>query len=600
MKLSRQRAISVATILLLAISAFSGAPAHSDEVARKIISGWMPYYSTTKSMASIETNTAYVKEVMPFWYTLKYNAVSKKITILDLYSQLVGPKGTPGKTIIESLTAQGKIAIPTITDGTSKGVLAGLLANPKSRTEAVTVITALVMDNKYAGIDLDFEGFAFVDGNTSWNATAPSWVAFIKELGVSLHAKGKILSVTTPYVLDPKAAQKGYYVYAWAKIASSIDRLRIMTYDYSVSRPGPLGPISWTEKTIQYAVSIMPASKVYVGLPGYARGWITQVTGICPVEYQSTIKTSSKASTIAMSTIRDLRLTYGFVPTYDETFQEMTFSYEKTYTGLTANKLATSCTAKRVFWYQDQKALAVRAALVPKYKLGGVALWTFGMEDENAFDGIRAVAQAYSIDTVNSELAVDKTELEYGQPITLTGTLTIKDKKPYINAPVSIERYSDAIKDWVEITKATTGPDGKITKPLLIGVKSRIRITTKESEFFTDSVSNEVKVAVSRKVSVNSPASVKRGESFTVTGTVFPRNSGTFMTVETLVNGKWSAVGSPTPTDVQGNFTFAIPGQSIGVMTLRVSAAAELLYPIATTPQFSILIRSSSRPELVK
>lgn len=551
-------------------------------------------------MASIETNTAYVKEVMPFWYTLKYNPGSKKITLLDLYTQLVGPKGTPGKAIIESLTAKGKIAIPTITDGTAKGVLAGLLANAKSRTEAVSLITSLVVDNDYAGIDLDFEGFAFVDGNSSWKTTAPSWVAFVKELGTALHAKKKILSVTTPYVLDPNAPQKGYYVYAWAKIANSIDRLRIMTYDYSVARPGPLGPISWTEKTIQYAVSIMPASKVYVGLPGYARGWITQVTGVCPVEYQSTIKVSSKASTIAMSTIRDLRLTYGFVPTYDETFQEMTFSYEKTYTGQTANKLATSCTAKRVFWYQDQQALAVRAALVPKYKLGGVALWTFGMEDENAFDGIRAVAKAYSIDTVNSELTVDKTDISYGDPITLSGLLSIKDKKPYVNAVVSIERYSDAIKEWVEISKATTGLDGTISKPLLLGVKSRIRITTKESEFFTDSVSNEVNISVSRKVKTSAPPTVKRGESFTVTGRLLPQTVGTFMTLESLNNGKWVQLGKPTATDSQGSFAFTIPGQSIGVLTLRVNSAAELLYPLATSPQFSILIRSSTIPELVK
>ena len=560
----------------------------------------MPYYSTARSLASIETNTAYVKEVMPFWYTLKYNAGTKKIQILDLYAQLVGPNGVPGKTIIDSLTAQGKIAIPTITDGTAKGVLAGLLATAKSRTEAVNLITALVVDNKYAGIDLDFEGFAFVDENTTWSKTAPSWAAFIKELGQSLHAKNKILSVTTPYVLDPKGAQKGYYVYAWAAIASSIDRLRIMTYDYSVAKPGPLGPITWTERTIQYAVSIMPASKVYVGLPGYARGWITKVTGVCPVEYQSTIKTSSKASTIAMSTIRDLRLTYGFVPTYDVAAQEMTFSYDKVYTGLTANKLATSCTATRVFWYQDQQALGVRAALVPKYKLGGVALWTFGMEDEYAFDEIRAVAKAYSIDTVSSDLAVNQSAIQYGEPIVLTGNLTIKDKKPYANVEVSIKRYSEALKDWVEIAKATTDANGQISKPLLLGVSSKIKITTKEYEFFTDSESNEVKISVARKLNVVIPPTAKRGESFTVTGALYPRSAGTFISLESQSNGKWSPLGTSTTTDAQGNFSFAIPGQPRGVLTLRVSAAAEVQYPISISPSFSVLIRSSSLPELVK
>jgi spore germination protein YaaH len=143
--------------------------------------------------------------------------------------------------------------------------------------------------NKYSfdGIDLDFEGFAFVDGNTTWPKTAPNWVLFVKELSVALRAQQKLLSISAPYAFNPAEKQKGYYVYSWAQIASSIDRLRIMTYDYSVAKPGPIGPISWTEKTLQYAISIMPASKVFIGLPGYGRDWITSVAGTCPVTAQS-------------------------------------------------------------------------------------------------------------------------------------------------------------------------------------------------------------------------------------------------------------------------------------------------------------------------
>jgi spore germination protein YaaH len=73
----------------------------------------------------------------------------------------------------------GLSIIPTITDGTSKLVLAGLLKNPTSRTQVVSAIMNLVRANKYDGIDIDFEGFAFVDGNSTWTSTAPSWVACI-------------------------------------------------------------------------------------------------------------------------------------------------------------------------------------------------------------------------------------------------------------------------------------------------------------------------------------------------------------------------------------------------------------------------------------
>jgi tRNA modification GTPase len=137
--------------------------------------------------------------------------------------------------------------------------------------------------NGFDGIDLDFEGFAFVDGNKTWTKTAPNWVQFIKELSTQLHLSQKLLSVTTPYAFDPSEKQKGYTVYAWADIAASIDRLRIMTYDYSVAKPGPIGPIAWTEKTLKYAISIMPASKVFIGLPGYGRGWSYKIHCILSV-----------------------------------------------------------------------------------------------------------------------------------------------------------------------------------------------------------------------------------------------------------------------------------------------------------------------------
>jgi spore germination protein YaaH len=207
-----------------------------------------------------------LKEVMPFWYTLKYDGKAKAAVVADLYA--------PANPSVDYRTSEPHFVlqvisiIPTITDGTDKLVLAGLLKSPTSRAQIITAIMNLVTTNNYEGIDLDFEGFAFVDGNTTWATTAPLWVTFVKELSTALHDQKKLLSISSPYVLNPNDAQKGYYVYAWGAIASSIDKLRIMTYDYSVAKVGPLGPITWTERTLQYAISIMPASKVFVGVPG--------------------------------------------------------------------------------------------------------------------------------------------------------------------------------------------------------------------------------------------------------------------------------------------------------------------------------------------
>jgi spore germination protein YaaH len=175
---------------------------HAEEnVPRKILTGWIPYYSMKTALPDVLNNADLIKEVMPFWYTLKYNGKTKAPEILDLYAP-----ANPSVPISEPLTALRNAnlqIIPTITDGTSKGVLAGLLKNPASRTQVVNVIMNLVRTNNYDGIDIDFEGFAFVDANTTWTATAPLWTAFIKELSVALRAEDKLLSVSTPYVLNP-------------------------------------------------------------------------------------------------------------------------------------------------------------------------------------------------------------------------------------------------------------------------------------------------------------------------------------------------------------------------------------------------------------
>ncbi len=595
---ARRFTVAASITALLISSSAAIFPAIADNPPRKIFSGWIPYYSIKTSVPAAVNNADLIKEVMPFWYTLKYNGKTKSTVVTDLYAP--ANPSIPMAQTLTSLRNAGFTIIPTITDGTEKGVLASLLEKPASRAQIVKAITDTVVNNNFDGIDLDFEGFAFVDGNQTWSKTAPLWTALVKELSVSLHAQKKILSVSTPYVLDPAGKQKGYFVYAWAAIASSIDRLRIMTYDYSVSRPGPIGPISWTERTLQYAVSIMPASKVYVGIPGYGRDWVTAVTGVCPANVASVIKPGAKAATFLMRNAQSLAASYGVVPTYNEQYGEMTFTYQKVYNGTTAAGLSTSCTATRTAWYQDARSYTLRAGLVDKYRLGGLAAWTIGMEEPLALDGIRTVAKSIAPDQVTATITSSATAIEYGDPITISGTFTIKDKSPLVNVPVRIEGKSAGESTWRVLTRATTDVAGKFTKPLLISKGMSIRAFTEGSWERNEGISNEVAISVTRLLLLTAPASVKKGETITVSGSLRPRTAGTFISLEVLKGGKWSPLTPTIPTDSQGAFTFAVPATTRGVLTLRVSAAGELAFPITTSPPFLLLVRASGPPEVVK
>jgi len=560
-----KRARVIAT--LAAIALLTTTPAFAENAQpRKIYSGWIPYYAMKTSLPAALNNSDLIKEVMPFWYTFKLTG--GKPTVTDLYSP--ANPSVPIATPITTMKNAGFTIIPTITDGMEKLVLSNLLSSDSGRTAAVKAITEKVMANNFDGIDLDFEGFAFVDGNTSWDKTKPNWVAFVKALSASLHANGKLLSITTPYLLDPASGKKGYYVYAWADIAPVIDRLRIMTYDYSVAKPGPIGPISWIESTLKYAISIMPASKVYVGLAGYGRDWVTKVEGVCPADVSKTVIAGAKAATFIMSNAANLAAGYGATITYNETFQEATFTYRKTYNGNTATGLSTSCTATRVAWYQDARAFEARTNLVSKYRLGGVVAWTIGFEDAQAMTNVRNVAVSIAPDKVISSISSDLSEFVYGQPINLSGIFTLPDKQPIASLPIKVEVKNALDVNWREIATLTTGIDGKVTLPIYLGVNQNVRFRSEATWERTEGISNEQAIKVKPQIKISAPTSAITGSKILINGLINPGRD--LPVILEKFDGKWSQVAT-TITDANGNYSFSFIANGGPFLKLRVSAA---------------------------
>ena len=614
-----RRSSYIALALLMIISLAPHAMA-ADNQPRKIVSGWIPYYSVKTVMPFIKklptlptpaanspvtcetneyspediallnssylyTNKDLMKEVMPFWYTLKSPTV-----IRDDYST-ANPSWPIANTIC-LMRKSGLKLIPTITDGTDKLVLSGYLAKPELRTTIVKTIVDLVNKYSFDGIDLDFEGFAFVDGNTTWPKTAPNWVLFVKELSVALRAQQKLLSVSAPYAFNPAEKQKGYYVYSWAEIASSIDRLRIMTYDYSVAKPGPIGPISWTEKTLQYAISIMPASKVFIGLPGYGRDWITGVTGTCPATAPPGLKAGAKAATFRMNYAAAKAAIDQAVPTFDVKSSEATYSYQQTFNGLTAKGAATACTVNRTVWYQNDRSYLERMNLVAKYRLGGSALWTLGMEDVAATTAMRNVALAIAPDTVLSTLTVEQVNSKgafYGGVFTVRGALTLKDKSPVVGIPVSLEIKRVNENTWTPIAELTSAVDGTVSIPVTIGASAAFRFTTQGTWERAESLSNEAKVVLLSRIVLDRPTTVKSGKDLTVKGTLLPVLAGHVVLLQKYISGKWQNIGTATTTGTNGEFQISIIEAKKGVTKLRVQITTKDEQVL--TPEFTVVVR---------
>ena len=572
-------------ILLLVIPLAQAEIARADNPPRKILTGWLPYYSMKTYLPAVLANADLIREIMPFWYTLRYDSKTKRPVVVDVYT--TANPSVPIATPLVALRNAGMTIIPTITDGTSEMVLANLISKPITRKQVVDAIMTMVASQNYDGVDLDFEGFAFIDSPSTWKATAPNWVLFIKELSVALRAQNKLLSVTTPYVFNPAEKQKGYFVYAWADVAPFIDRLRIMTYDYSTSRPGPIGPIEWVEKTVKYAISIMPASKVYLGLPGYGKDWVTKVEGICPANLSKVITPKAKAGTFLMRDAANIAAIYGAVPIYNEKFAEVTFSYKREYTGQTSSGLSTTCTASRTAWHQNAQSFSERAKLIAKYQLGGAAQWVIGQEEPLAMVAIREVATGIAPAQLESTLSASKTEVSYGNPVTLSGKITLKDKTPVASLAFTVEvTYPDGTVRT--LTTGVTAADGTYALPMLIGKSVSLQVLTEPSWERAASATQPIAITVMRNLIIDSPTSVKAGSPLTISGVILPRLADASVTL-TLASGK--VIGAPVLTDLQGSFTLTIPAQARGISTYQIAVAADTQWPLLKSETFSIIVR---------
>ena len=342
------------------------AEAGTSPTPRKLVTGWGYFSSTTSSaLTSLQDNAALYSDISPFWYSATWNGSSSAIAPASYAANRAS--------VLPMIKATGVAVLPTITDGMAAHRMAAVLAGTTTRTALVNQIVATVLAESYDGIDLDFEGFAFSDGSSTWASTRPNWVAFVKQLSAGLHAKGKLLSITTPPLYTPTT---GYWVYDWRSIGAYVDRLRIMTYDYSTSKAGPISPFAWVSKVVAFAVTQVPSGKIQIGVPNYGRDWVTSttysgVTGKCPASSpagsttaQATvfadalayaaarhvITSSGAASYIAKwsgpsFTAPGIKLVTRPVAAWNATYKERTFTTKVSFTGTRAQSVATTGTA---------------------------------------------------------------------------------------------------------------------------------------------------------------------------------------------------------------------------------------------------------------
>jgi spore germination protein YaaH len=247
-------------------------------------------------------------------------------------------------------------SLANITDGKwTYQPVAHVLADPNLRHQHVEEIMNLVHRENYAGIDIDYENLKAVDRN--------NFSAFVAELGDRLHREHKTLSVA----VFAKDSEAGYdqrnVAQDYAAIGRSADQVRLMAYDYhwGTSPPGPIAPIDWVRRVLDYARSQIPPGRIVLGVPTSGYDWPENGQGQ-PVNWLQAFRLS-----------RD----HNAPPQYDAKSQSPWFEYRD------------QAGVKHTVWFENAASAKAKFDAAVGARTRGVYLWMYGYEDSALWDKLR-------------------------------------------------------------------------------------------------------------------------------------------------------------------------------------------------------------------
>ena len=281
------------------------------------------------------------------------------------------------------------------------GVNHRLLTDPSTAAADIQALTAYVVEEGYAGLDVDLESVPAGD--------RAALTSFVRHLAAKLHARGKLLTMAVPAKQsDVKTGLSGAFDYA--ALGPSVDLVTVMTYGYSWSGgpPGPIAPYSWVDRVIGYATSQFPSAKVLVGVPFYGYDW--------------NVTTGSPARALRFPQAEYLAHQYGTSIGFDQASRAATFGYvarpgdspppalgapafhhdvqrhapppcrlpTPTPHPATPTPTPTINVGQHVVWLENDASFAAQLGLARDHQTGGVALWRLGQEDPRVWQQVPA------------------------------------------------------------------------------------------------------------------------------------------------------------------------------------------------------------------
>ncbi|MGV3467045.1 MAG: LysM peptidoglycan-binding domain-containing protein [Heyndrickxia sp.] len=223
-----------------------------------------------------------------------------------------------------------------------------ILSNSTLVETLLTNVINTMKDKGYRGLNIDFENVSPEDRE--------NYNHFLERAVDRLHREGYFVSSS----LAPKtsANQKGLLVEAhdYPVHGRLLDFVVLMTYEWGYRKgpPQAISPLNQIKRVIDYAVTEIPANKIFMGFQIYARDWLLpHVQG-------------QEAETFDMQEAIRRAVQHNAEIHYDEAAQSPYFRY-------TDNQGRT-----HEVWFEDARSAEAKFNLVKNYRLRGVSYWVLG------------------------------------------------------------------------------------------------------------------------------------------------------------------------------------------------------------------------------
>lgn len=207
-------------------------------------------------------------------------------------------------------------------------------------------IVRMMQRKGYRGLDVDFE-YVFPQD-------AQAYAAFVRRLAGRLNPLGYPVIVA----LAPKtsANQPGllYEGHDFQAIGAAANEVLLMTYEwgYTYGPPMAVAPLPNVRQVVEYALTEIPAEKIWLGVPTYGYDW--------PLPF---VKGQTKAQSISPQLAIARAWKYGAEIQYSASSQAPWYRY------------TDENGVEHEVWFEDARSIQAKLALIPAYGLRGVGYW---------------------------------------------------------------------------------------------------------------------------------------------------------------------------------------------------------------------------------